>query len=146
MSEVPFRKVTIVENAPLSLNTQELEFFKTQTGLEEEELTKHIYDIQAKAYQVYPYPCIKSFGFAKCVSFVITLPNRNQLNLIYRFRIPHSPAYPSVLQLAKERKDAILLDAGCCCTIYIFSSMRIFERLILQSGVISGRPLWMDGL
>ncbi|KAF8346343.1 hypothetical protein F5887DRAFT_108682 [Amanita rubescens] len=95
MSEVPLRKVTIVENAPLSLNPQELEFFKTQTGLEEEELKKHIYDIQAKAYQVYPYPCIKSLSFAK-------------------LRIPHSPAYPSVLQLAKERKDAILLDAGCC--------------------------------
>lgn len=126
MSDVPWRKITIVENAPLSLNPQELDFFKTQTGLEEEELKKHIHDIQAKAYQVFPYPCIKTFGFAKCVFLVITLPSRNQLNLIYRFRIPHSPAYPSVSRLAKEREDAILLDAGCCCTIYIFSSIRIF--------------------
>jgi hypothetical protein len=31
-----------------------------------------------------------------------------------RRRITHVPAYPRVLQLAKERKDAILLDVGCC--------------------------------
>ena len=32
-----------------------------------------------------------------------------------RLRVTHIPAYPRVLQLAKERQDAILLDVGCCC-------------------------------
>ena len=35
-----------------------------------------------------------------------------------RRRITHVPAYPRVLQLAKERKDAILLDVGCCRTYF----------------------------
>jgi hypothetical protein len=67
MSDVPSRKITFNENAPLSLSLEELEFFKTQTGLGEEELNQHINDIQAKAYQVFPYPCIKSFSFTKGV-------------------------------------------------------------------------------
>jgi len=96
MSDVPSRRITVVENAPRSLSPEELEFFKTQTGLGEEELKKHINDIQAKAYQVFPYPCIKSIRFTKCVFSSLI------------------PTYPSALRLAKERKDAIWLDVGCC--------------------------------
>jgi hypothetical protein len=33
-----------------------------------------------------------------------------------RLRITQVPDYPRVLELAKERKDAILLDVGCCRT------------------------------
>ena len=67
MSDGSFRKITFDQNAPLSLSLEELEFFKTQTGLGQEELNQHINDIQAKAYQVFPYPCIKSFRFTKGV-------------------------------------------------------------------------------
>ena len=46
--------------------------------------------------QTYPYPCIRGFGFTK-------------------IRIARTPAYPSVLGLAKNRPGAIFLDMGCCC-------------------------------
>lgn len=62
---------TIVLNVPLSLEPDELEFFKAQTGLEENELKDHIADVQTKALQVYPYFCIKHFAFIKFVFFVI---------------------------------------------------------------------------
>ncbi len=62
---------TIVLNAPLSLEPNELEFFKAQTGLEEKELKDHITDVQAKAYQFFPYFCVKHFTFTKYVFFVI---------------------------------------------------------------------------
>jgi len=108
MSDVPSRRITVVENAPRSLSPEELEFFKTQTGLGEEELKKHINDIQAKAYQVFPYPCIKSIRFTKCVFSSLI------------------PTYPSALRLAKERKDAIWLDVGCCGTMYSLVTPRDF--------------------
>lgn len=47
------------------LGPNELEFFKQQTGIENEAALKnHIISIQAKAYKVHPYPCIKRFAFA----------------------------------------------------------------------------------
>ncbi|KAF8736768.1 hypothetical protein AX14_014002 [Amanita brunnescens Koide BX004] len=95
MSILPSRKITVVENAPLSLDPVQLELFTAQTGLEEEALKDHIRSIQTKAYQVVPYPCIKNFNFI-------------------RLKISHSRAYHWALQLSKDRKDAILLDVGCC--------------------------------
>ncbi|KAF8337271.1 hypothetical protein F5887DRAFT_984699 [Amanita rubescens] len=80
----------------LSLTEDELAFFKAQTGIDDDEKLKdHIVAVQAKAHNVYPYPCIRRFMFTK-------------------FRASGVPAYPRVLELAKERKDAILLDVGCC--------------------------------
>jgi hypothetical protein len=124
MSDVPSRRITVVQNAPLSLSPEELEFFKTQTGLGEEELKKHINDIRAKAYRVFPYPCIKGFHFTKCVFSSLIL--RDQLSLMYRVVLTRSPAYPSALRLAKERKEAIWLDVGCCCTTYSLVTPRDF--------------------
>ena len=47
------------------LGSNELEFFEQQTGIENEAALKdHIISVQAKAYKIYPYPCIKHFGFA----------------------------------------------------------------------------------
>jgi len=80
----------------LSLTEDELAFFKAQTRIDdEEELKNHILAVRAKAHIVYPYPCIARFMFT-------------------RFRASGVSAYPRVLELAKERKDAILLDVGCC--------------------------------
>jgi len=47
--------------------------------------------------QVYPYPCIRGFRFT-------------------RLKIARMPLYPRVLELAKDRQDAIFLDIGCCRT------------------------------
>ncbi|RDB23458.1 Methyltransferase ausD [Hypsizygus marmoreus] len=90
-----------LKNPPLteefySLAEDEYQFFKSQTGIEEpEELKAHIIAVQKKAYEIYGYPCIRSFSFIK-------------------LKIARMPAYPSALKLSREREDAILLDIGCC--------------------------------
>ncbi|KAL0954792.1 hypothetical protein HGRIS_003740 [Hohenbuehelia grisea] len=79
-----------------SLEEDEATFFKTQTGIQDdEELKKHILAVQATAYAIYGYPCIRRFAFL-------------------RLKISRLPAYKDVLRLGKERKGAILLDLGCC--------------------------------
>ncbi|KAL0954797.1 hypothetical protein HGRIS_003744 [Hohenbuehelia grisea] len=79
-----------------NLEEDEADFFKTQTGIEDdEELKEHILAVQAKAYKIYGYPCIRRFAFLS-------------------LKISRLPAYPAVLQLGRERKGAILLDLGCC--------------------------------
>lgn len=65
----PAAEISFHKNAPPEwieqLGPNELEFFKQQTGIENEAVLKdHIISIQAKAYKVYPYPCIKRFAFA----------------------------------------------------------------------------------
>lgn len=45
-----------------------LAFFKTQTGIiDDEELKNHIMQVQQKAYNVHAYPCIWTFSFLWCV-------------------------------------------------------------------------------
>ncbi|GLB41662.1 hypothetical protein LshimejAT787_1002620 [Lyophyllum shimeji] len=78
------------------LSPEEFDFFKAQTGIEDEDVMKrHIIAIQKKAYEIYGYPCIRTFSFTKLK--------------IYRL-----PAYQSALKLLSEHPDAILLDIGCC--------------------------------
>ena len=113
-------RTTHFDNTLLPLNSEEEAFLKSETGIQDtEELKKHIIEVQEDAYkvsrcshayrinlhgavtdilvrvQVYPYPCIRGFGFA-------------------RLRISRLPAYPRVLELGKSRPDAIFLDVGCC--------------------------------
>ncbi|KAH9481460.1 Methyltransferase adrK [Psilocybe cubensis] len=79
-----------------SLEEDERQFFALLTGInDEEELKKHILAVQEKAYQVYGYPCIRRFSFAK-------------------LKIARLPGYPKALKLLEQRKDPILLDIGCC--------------------------------
>ncbi|KAJ6545835.1 hypothetical protein DFH09DRAFT_1172047 [Mycena vulgaris] len=68
-------------------------------------LRKHILAVQAKAYNLCPYTCIRLFVFT-------------------RARISTLPAYPHVLQLARERTGAILLDLGCCFGIDVRTAAR----------------------
>ncbi|EIW83297.1 hypothetical protein CONPUDRAFT_152322 [Coniophora puteana RWD-64-598 SS2] len=78
------------------LTADEASFYKAQTGItDDDELKKHIMAVQAKAYQVFPYSCIRSFGFSV-------------------LKVSKLPAYDQVLKLGRERKGAILLDIGCC--------------------------------
>ncbi|KAM6503843.1 hypothetical protein JOM56_000786 [Amanita muscaria] len=93
--------MTVTVNPPpldeslYSLDEEELAFFKSQTGIDDEaELKEHVLAIQAKAYKVFPYPCIRRFMFTK-------------------LRVLRSPFFERSLQLAKDRKDAIFVDAGC---------------------------------
>jgi len=88
-------------NAPLdpnvyALKDDEISFFQDQTGIKEpEELKKHILSIQADAYKVHPYPCIRRLAFTT-------------------LKISRYAVYEHVLELGKERPNAILLDLGCC--------------------------------
>ncbi|KAI0358977.1 hypothetical protein OH77DRAFT_1420493 [Trametes cingulata] len=79
-----------------SIDDEALEFMKAQTGIADpDELKKHILAVQAEAYSIHPYPCIRSFSFL-------------------RLKLNRMPAYKQVLVVGKERKGAILLDIGCC--------------------------------
>ncbi|KAF8873114.1 hypothetical protein BD779DRAFT_1452176 [Infundibulicybe gibba] len=79
-----------------SLTQDEARFFKTQTGIQDDdELQLHILNLQAEAYKVYPYPCIRRFDFL-------------------RLKISRHPLYPTFLNLAKLREGALFLDIGCC--------------------------------
>jgi hypothetical protein len=50
----------------LVLGKDELAFYKAQTGINDvEQLREHILQIQAEAYESYPYPCIRRFQFTK---------------------------------------------------------------------------------
>jgi len=79
-----------------TISDEELAFFKKQTGIEDtEELKDHILNVQREAYNIFPYPCIRSFSFLK-------------------LKVSHFPAYKEVLRLGKERPGALFLDIGCC--------------------------------
>jgi len=83
------------------LTEEERTFFKQQTGIpDDDDLKAHIFRLQAEAYEVYPYPCIRIFYFAK---FKVTRLFRS--------------SYQNLLEIGKSRKGAIFLDIGCCMGI-----------------------------
>ncbi|KAF9059547.1 hypothetical protein BDP27DRAFT_1273795 [Rhodocollybia butyracea] len=81
----------------LVLTADELAFYKKHTGIEnEQDMKGHITDVARNALEIYPYPCIRKFGFL-------------------RFRITRSPSgYKRLLELGSTRPNALLLDLGCC--------------------------------
>ncbi|KAI8983392.1 hypothetical protein BD414DRAFT_442586 [Trametes punicea] len=85
-----------LDTSMYSLEGEELEFVQMQAGItEEEELKKHIIEVQSEAYAIYPYPCIRGFRFLHC-------------------KLPKLPGYDRLLRIGRERPGAILLDIGCC--------------------------------
>lgn len=49
-----------LDTSLLSLRDDEAEFFKAQTGITDDgALREHILDVQRRAFQVWPYPCIR---------------------------------------------------------------------------------------
>ncbi|KAF5373309.1 hypothetical protein D9615_007402 [Tricholomella constricta] len=95
MSEVFLTKSPLEERL-YTLSVDDFAFLKAQTRIEDENMMKqHIIAIQRKAYEIYGYPCIRSFAFAKS-------------------KISHLPAYPIALELCHKRPGALFLDIGCC--------------------------------
>ncbi|KAI0639004.1 hypothetical protein C8Q77DRAFT_23133 [Trametes polyzona] len=79
-----------------ALDDEASTFMKLQTGIEDPEaLKRHILSVQAEAYSIHPYPCIRRFSFLS-------------------LKLGRLPAYRQLLQLGTERKNAIFLDIGCC--------------------------------
>ncbi|KAG2146168.1 uncharacterized protein EDB93DRAFT_490348 [Suillus bovinus] len=85
-----------VDTSLYDLSSEEAAFFKAQIGIDDDEdLKRHILEVQAKAYKIAPYPCIHGFVFL-------------------RLNISTFPVYEHILKLGRERPDAVLLDLGCC--------------------------------
>ncbi|KAM5536370.1 hypothetical protein V8D89_009968 [Ganoderma adspersum] len=79
----------------LKLDKDERTFFKATTKIEDDaELDRHILDVQVQAYKIFPYPCIRIFGFT-------------------RIRISRLPAYKHLLKLGRERENPVFIDLGC---------------------------------
>ncbi|KAJ3752951.1 hypothetical protein EV360DRAFT_97225 [Lentinula raphanica] len=75
---------------------------------------KRIIAVQMKAFALrFPDPCIRIFKFT-------------------RLKLGQLPAYPRLLKLGKERKDAILVDLCCCFGNDV--------RKAIQDGL----PLWLQ--
>ncbi|KIJ29318.1 hypothetical protein M422DRAFT_188612, partial [Sphaerobolus stellatus SS14] len=75
---------------------EDLIYLKNLTGIQDEDLLKeHVLKVQAEAFSIYPYPCIRFFQFITS-------------------RIASHPAYHEILKLGKERKGAIYLELACC--------------------------------
>jgi len=73
-------------------------FFRKTISEDEAEVRRRVLDIQAKAYETYPYPCIYLFVFMKS-------------------RMKGHPIYKAVLEQAKAASvgnKPKLLDVGCC--------------------------------
>ncbi|KAG2036427.1 hypothetical protein BDR03DRAFT_866237 [Suillus americanus] len=85
-----------VDTSLYGLSSEEAAFFRAQIGIDDDEdLRKHILEVQAKAWKIAPYPCIHDFFFL-------------------RMEISSYPMYEHILKLGRERPDAVLLDIGCC--------------------------------
>ncbi|KAI0639003.1 hypothetical protein C8Q77DRAFT_23265 [Trametes polyzona] len=79
-----------------SIDDTALEFMKEQTGIQDpDELKKHVMAVQAEAYAIYPYNCIRKFAFVQV-------------------KLGRLPGYERLLELGKKRKGAVFLDIGCC--------------------------------
>ncbi|OAX33149.1 hypothetical protein K503DRAFT_839941 [Rhizopogon vinicolor AM-OR11-026] len=95
LGDVPL-SIPVLDTNLYNLTPEEAAFFKTQIGIDDdEELKRHILDVQTKAYKVAPYPCIHGFTFLK-------------------LNISTYPVYQHILKLGRERPGAVLLDIGCC--------------------------------
>ncbi|KIK57808.1 hypothetical protein GYMLUDRAFT_46003 [Collybiopsis luxurians FD-317 M1] len=80
-----------------SLNGEELEFYRRNTQIhDDEKLKEHVFDVSQRAFEIFPYHCIRTFSFL-------------------RFRIRRSESdYKRLLELGRSRQDALFLDLGCC--------------------------------
>lgn len=88
--------VPTVDTSLYNLSPAQAAFFKTQTGInDDEDLKRHILEVQAKAYKIKPYPCIHGFSFL-------------------RLNLSTLSVYEHILELGRERPNAVLLDIGCC--------------------------------
>ena len=56
----------LLEASYSSITQEERDFVKAQTGIEDDEaLREHVLSVQAEAFNVHPYPCIRRFAFIK---------------------------------------------------------------------------------
>ncbi|KAI0321912.1 hypothetical protein OF83DRAFT_1050413 [Amylostereum chailletii] len=115
----------------LNLDDDERAFFKASTSIDDDdELDEHILDVQSKAYEIFPYPCIRIFGFT-------------------RIRISRLPAYADFLKLGRDRTNPIFIDLGCACASSLGSDVRkaVLDGYPIQSCLATDLRggLWQQG-
>ncbi|KAG6373878.1 hypothetical protein JVT61DRAFT_6031 [Boletus reticuloceps] len=87
---------TVPLAAAYELSPEQATFFKAQTGIDDDDdLRSHILKVQEKAYEIFPYTCIRSLTFLQ-------------------LGIANLPEYAHIIKLGQERPDGILVDIGCC--------------------------------
>jgi len=87
---------TVPLAAAYGLSPEQASFFKAQTGIDDDDdLRSHILKVQEKAYEIFPYVCIRSLTFLQLG--IATLPE-----------------YANIIKLGREQPDGILLDIACC--------------------------------
>ncbi|KAF8579004.1 hypothetical protein K439DRAFT_1360580 [Ramaria rubella] len=92
----PYAVTLPLDTSLYKLQEDDANFLKHQTGIQDDDaLRDHVLQVQAEAYAIYPYPCIRRFGFTS-------------------FKIHRYPDYQAVLELAKTRPGAIFLELACC--------------------------------
>ncbi|KIK98967.1 hypothetical protein PAXRUDRAFT_63944, partial [Paxillus rubicundulus Ve08.2h10] len=92
------------------LDAESLAFLKAEICIQDDdELRNHILSVQARAYAVAPYPCIRAFSFTRTTGMMT-----ETLLMCIKLKISKMPAYKQVLKLGQEREGALLLDIGCC--------------------------------
>jgi len=90
------QKLAPLDDERYNLDEKELAFFKSQTGIQDDAVLKeHIIQVQRDAYEIFPYPCISLFSFAK-------------------LKVSNFSVYDRLLKLGQQREGAIFLDIGCC--------------------------------
>ncbi|KAH7335613.1 hypothetical protein B0J17DRAFT_670811 [Rhizoctonia solani] len=87
---------THLDESLYSLDPDELQFFQANTGITDPlEIKQHILAIQAEAFKIFPYPCIRSFMFTK-------------------LKVTRYPIYAHVLEHGRTQPGAIFLEMACC--------------------------------
>lgn len=138
-----------LDTSLLSLGDKELAFLKEQTGIHDtEKLKLHICDIQTKAYQKFPYPCIRRFLFTRCGLLHLESCSELTADPIYRLQITRLPQYEHVLNIGKTFENPIYLDVGCCVCLIELSftyTTKITEKDVkfghdLRALVAAGYP------
>jgi len=90
-------KTVSLEMFTLNASESTLAFYARHTGIQDQDkLKEHIVGVAQGAIQIFPYHCIRTFGFL-------------------RFRIIRcEPGYKQLLKLGFTRQNALFLDLGCC--------------------------------
>ncbi|KAI0330294.1 hypothetical protein GY45DRAFT_1370866 [Cubamyces sp. BRFM 1775] len=116
-SEIPPELVVPLDPALLRLTEEENEFLRAVIKPQDDETLKaRILDIQKRAYDKYPYPCIRGFHFVNLMMIL-------------------NAAYPRVLEAGKNG-DTLFLDLGCC--------MGTDVRKLVYDGYPASRVLGCD--
>lgn len=110
-------EIPLLDGKHYALDGEELAFFKSQTGIQDEHALKaHIMKVQTEAYKVGDYCSSRrtrdrEMRAARFIDIVVYFAS----TLSSAFVSSATAAYDQLLKLGQERDGAIFMDIGCCC-------------------------------